>query len=191
MQKQVRFSQVMKRLLRLLQLQRVACIKVILAALLLLFASSSMAAQIPIATVCPHSPAGYWLTYDDHDGLPNGIMHLYIRHQLLLGDLVKVINKPGVSKLARCTRCHGADHGRLLDGMTLVLAMQKHGDKYQGGHIFDPRTASSYKGYIKLLTKPCRLLVRGYVGFSLLGKTVYWTPLTARQARMLMRTQVG
>ena len=146
---------------------------------------------IPIAAQCPQTPVGFWLTYDMHDGTPNGIMQMWLKSGVLSGALVKVINKPGDTVIARCVRCDGKDHNRVLDGMTLVTGMRWQKDKYQGGHIFDPRTATTYKGKIQILHKPCRLMVRGYVGFSLLGKTVYWTPLTVAQAQHLMHSKQG
>lgn len=146
---------------------------------------------IPVAAQCPQTPAGFWLTYDMHDGAPNGIMLMRLKSGVLSGALVKVINKPGDAVIARCVRCRGKDHNRVLDGMTLITGMRWQKDKYQGGHIFDPRTATTYKGKIQILHKPCRLMVRGFVGFSLLGKTVYWTPLTTAQAKHLMQSKQG
>lgn len=156
------------------------------------FSVAQAVLRAPVSSVCPKTPAGYWLTYDTHDGVtPNGIMHMYIQRGVLSGALIKVINKPGDKTIARCTKCSGSDHNRILDGMTLITGMKYKGGMYQSGYIFDPRTATTYKGRIKLLRRPCHLQVRGYVGFSLLGKTVYWTPLTKQQAKEIIRKQVG
>lgn len=159
--------------------------------LLMVMLSTARAGTIPIAPHCPATPVGYWLTYDDKDAQPNGIMQMKMQHGVLAGVLVKVINKPGVKKIARCVKCSGRDHNRVLDGMTLITGMQLKKGTYSGGHIFDPRTATTYKGYVKLISSPCILQVRGYVGFSLLGKTEHWTPLTKSQAQHLIQRKVG
>ena len=150
---------------------RLSLITTVLSLVIILPLHASAVMRIPVAQRCPSSPAGYWLTYDTHDGVtPNGVMKMQINKGVLSGALVKVINKSGVRKKARCTKCSGRDHNRILDGMTLITGMRYKKGSYQSGHIFDPRTATTYKGYIRLVSHPCRLLVRGYVGFSLLGK---------------------
>jgi len=45
---------------------------------------------------------------------------------------------------------------------------------WEGGKIYDPESGKSYKCKLTL-SNPNRLLVRGYVGFSMLGRTEVWT----------------
>jgi hypothetical protein len=50
-------------------------------------------------------------------------------------------------------------------------------DKYGGGTILDPRDGKTYKATMKLMPDAQTLVVRGYLGFELLGKNQYWTRL--------------
>ncbi|MCB0468882.1 MAG: DUF2147 domain-containing protein, partial [Aequorivita sp.] len=50
----------------------------------------------------------------------------------------------------------------------------KDGDEYNDGTIMDPNNGKVYKCYIEL-DGPNKLDVRGYIGFSLLGRTQTWT----------------
>jgi len=43
-----------------------------------------------------------------------------------------------------------------------------------GGTIYDPEEGKTYKCILKF-ESPTKLKVRGYIGFSLIGKTMYWT----------------
>jgi len=45
--------------------------------------------------------------------------------------------------------------------------------KWSGGTIYDPNNGKTYKCWMKL--KGQKLKVRGYIGFSLLGRTTVWT----------------
>ena len=53
-------------------------------------------------------------------------------------------------------------------------------DEWSGGTIYDPKNGKTYKCYIQFdgITK---LKVRGYIGFSLLGRNTYWTKSVAPQ----------
>ncbi len=45
-------------------------------------------------------------------------------------------------------------------------------DKAEGGHLYDPRSGKTYKG--SMTSKGDVLLLRGYLGVSLLGRTARW-----------------
>ena len=48
------------------------------------------------------------------------------------------------------------------------------GNLWENGHIYDPKNGKDYKCKMTL-TSPDALDVRGFVGFSLLGRTEHWT----------------
>ncbi len=48
------------------------------------------------------------------------------------------------------------------------------GNEWSGGEILDPDNGKSYSCYIKVKDNGQRLHVRGYIGFSLLGRTQIW-----------------
>lgn len=47
-------------------------------------------------------------------------------------------------------------------------------DEWNAGMIYDPKKGSDYKCFIKM-PDPDKIKLRGYVGFSLIGRTTYWT----------------
>lgn len=54
------------------------------------------------------------------------------------------------------------------------LLFDEGGDEWNQGMIYDPKKGSDYKCYIKMIEKN-KLKLRGYYGFSLIGRTTYWT----------------
>ena len=48
------------------------------------------------------------------------------------------------------------------------------GNLWENGHIYDPKNGKDYKCKMTL-TSPDALDVRGFIGFSLLGRTEHWT----------------
>jgi len=47
-------------------------------------------------------------------------------------------------------------------------------DEWENGTVYNPASGKTYRSFLKL-ESDTKLKVRGYLGFSLLGKTVVWT----------------
>jgi len=50
-------------------------------------------------------------------------------------------------------------------------------EEWESGTIYDPKNGKTYKCYIKF-EYVNKLKIRGYIGFSLLGRNTYWTKST-------------
>jgi uncharacterized protein (DUF2147 family) len=67
---------------------------------------------------------------------------------------------------------------RPLKGTILMNGFEYKGNgEWQDGEIYDPKSGKTYSCYLKL-ESPDRLKVRGYIGFSWVGRTTYWTRTT-------------
>jgi len=67
---------------------------------------------------------------------------------------------------------------RPIMGMKLLENFVFDGDEeWEDGTIYDPKKGKTYSCYMEFPDKnnKDRLKIRGYIGFSLLGRTVYWT----------------
>ncbi len=65
--------------------------------------------------------------------------------------------------------------GRALLGLKILTALLYTGDgQWNSGHIYAPDTGKTYRAHARL-TKDGTLKVRGYIGISLLGRTMDWT----------------
>ncbi len=62
---------------------------------------------------------------------------------------------------------------RLLTGLDIAWGFEYADGIWQGGDIYDPGSGSTYSCELKLVEGGL-LKVRGYMGLSLLGRTLYW-----------------
>ncbi len=61
-----------------------------------------------------------------------------------------------------------------LMGLLILKAFKKDGEKgYEDGTIYDPKNGKTYS--CKITNKGDILDVRGYIGFSFIGRTTKWT----------------
>ncbi len=121
--------------------------------------------------------AGFWQsTYDD--GRPSGWFHFTDHDGVYEGRLVKMFPKEGETTLVKtCSKCEGDRKDAPMLGLLIVWAMKHHGLKYEDGKILDPRDGTVYNAQMEVTPDGQKLLVRGYLGISLLGQTKTWTRL--------------
>lgn len=59
-------------------------------------------------------------------------------------------------------------------GMTIIDGMKQGGDSWKGGHILDPENGKIYKCKMHVEDSGQKLVVRGYIGVSLIGRSQIW-----------------
>lgn len=67
---------------------------------------------------------------------------------------------------------------RPVMGLMLLKDFEFDGDdEWEDGTIYDPKNGKTYKCYMEFDDEDNmdKLKIRGFIGFSLLGKTTYWT----------------
>ena len=114
------------------------------------------------------SPVGVWRTVDDEDGEPKSNVEIYEQGGKLFGRIQMLLPEGRV-----CSPCAEEFEGRDLRGVVILRDMEARGEGWDGGTIRDPKTGRTYRAKMSL-DGPNRLRVRGFVGFSLLGRTQVW-----------------
>lgn len=75
------------------------------------------------------------------------------------------------------TDIHNPEKKRQNDpllGLVILRGFAKEGENgYEGGTVYDPKNGKTYKCI--MTAKGDKVDVRGYVGFSLIGRTATWT----------------
>ncbi|RDK03571.1 DUF2147 domain-containing protein [Paraburkholderia lacunae] len=120
------------------------------------------------------SPVGTWQTIDDHTGQPKALVQI---SQDGAGSLNgKVIKGLGANDQPdrRCAACTDERKDQLILGMTIINDMKKDGDGWDHGQILDPENGKVYKCKMHLEDGGNKLVVRGYIGVSLLGRSQTW-----------------
>jgi uncharacterized protein (DUF2147 family) len=126
------------------------------------------------------SPVGFWQTIDDKTGSPRAVIQItQDQNGVLSGKVVKglVAGEP-IDK--RCTLCTDERKDQAIVGMTVLRGMHQDGDNWEGGDILDPDNGKVYKCKMHLEKGGTELVVRGFIGFSLLGRSQTWV----RQAQI-------
>jgi uncharacterized protein (DUF2147 family) len=59
-------------------------------------------------------------------------------------------------------------------GLIIIRNMKRTDDGYGGGDILDPDTGTVYRCKLHVDATGTKLVVRGYIGISLLGRTQTW-----------------
>jgi hypothetical protein len=93
------------------------------------------------------------------------------------GTIVRMFMKPGEDPNVVCDKCKDDRRGKPWLGLNIIRGMKRNGAEYTNGTILDPRDGDLYSAMMTLTPDGQTLVVRGYLGISLLGKNQYWTRL--------------
>lgn len=120
------------------------------------------------------TPVGYWKTIDDVTGKPRSILQIWeTSEHTLQGKLVKIFPDPGHSIYERCVACDGANHNKPFLGLMIMWGFKFNHGQWIDGRILDPRSGKIYHCKLKTMGKE-KLLVHGYIGIPLFGRTQTW-----------------
>ena len=117
------------------------------------------------------SVIGKWKTIDDQTGEPKSIVEVFSKSGKIYAKVVEVLDLAHKNSL--CHKCSGEDKNKPILGLTIIKGLSKEGSEYNSGEILDPKNGKLYKCSLSLESND-KLKIRGYIGFSLLGRTQYW-----------------
>ena len=114
---------------------------------------------------------GKWNSFDEETKKIESVIEIYEKNGKAFAKILKITDPE--RQEATCFKCKGKRKDQPILGMDILTGLQKKKDEWSGGKILDPKNGKEYKCYIKLLDKNT-LKLRGYIGFSLLGRTAIW-----------------
>jgi uncharacterized protein (DUF2147 family) len=117
---------------------------------------------------------GRWRTYDDRTGVAKSIVVISEANGVLTGRVETVFAPPAPSANPLCDLCPGELKGQPVVGMRVLWDMKKEGGEYTGGRVLDPEHGKIYRGKVRLIDGGKKLALRGYIGFSMIGRTQTW-----------------
>ncbi len=124
-----------------------------------------------VAQTSNDSPLGRWRTISDVTGKANGAVEIADNNGELVGHLIAGRN-PATFDTEVCSKCPGDRHNQPMKGLLIISGVRRNGDG--GGNILDPDTGKIYRVKLRVVEGGKKLQVRGYLGFSLLGRTQTW-----------------
>jgi uncharacterized protein (DUF2147 family) len=117
-------------------------------------------------------PLGVWA-----DDSGDSHIELYRCGEQLCGRLVWLRTPTDANGKPRLDQHHPdpARRTRPLQNLTILqnLSYDAGKDRWEGGEIYDPENGRTYSCYLAAAGKD-RLEVKGYIGFSMIGKSHYW-----------------
>lgn len=92
-----------------------------------------------------------------------------------LGKIVKLENAADYSTPQLDSKNEDENlRNRPMVGLTILEGLSYSGGMWKDGKIYDPNNGKTYSCEVKL-TNPSVLEVKGYIGFSWVGRSVEWT----------------
>ena len=114
---------------------------------------------------------GTWITTDDETGSQKSEVLIFKENGKLYGKITKLLLPEDQGK--KCINCKGKNKDQSIVGMLIINDLQLDDYSWEDGTILDPKSGKVYDCNIGFEDSNT-LKVRGYIGFSLLGRTQIW-----------------
>jgi uncharacterized protein (DUF2147 family) len=120
----------------------------------------------------PLTPVGKWKTIDDKTGKPKAIVEIYLENGRLFGKIAAALDPEATPT---CEMCKDERKNRPIVGLVILRGLVRHSEEYSGGDILDPDNGTVYRCKLRLADGGRRLIVRGFLGLSVFGRSQTWT----------------
>ncbi|MFY0631118.1 MAG: DUF2147 domain-containing protein [Flavobacteriaceae bacterium] len=114
---------------------------------------------------------GKWNSFDEDTKKLESVIEVYKKDGKAYAKIISITDPERQD--ATCFKCKGKLKDQPILGMDILTGLKEDGDEWSGGKIIDPKNGKQYKCYIKLLDNNT-LKLRGYIGFSMFGRTAIW-----------------
>jgi uncharacterized protein (DUF2147 family) len=118
------------------------------------------------------SPIGVWKTVDDKTGMPRALVRIYVQDGKYFGKIEQSF-RPGAESRV-CSKCTDERKDQPIIGLLIIRNVILREGEFSGGDILDPDNGSVYRCKFHLENGGGVLVVRGFIGFSLLGRSQTW-----------------
>lgn len=121
---------------------------------------------------------GYWRSINERTGEQLSIIEIRKNADKTFTGKIVYTYPSGQGKLiTHCVNCPAPYTGKPRLGLPILTQVIEDPDRpnhYINGRVLDSLTGKTYKGKARISTDGKRLTLRGYVGVSLLGRSVVW-----------------
>lgn len=130
----------------------------------------------PATTLEPMSSVtGKWKTIDDETGKEKSIVEIKEENGEIVGHVIQIFRPADQDQNPKCEKCKGDLKDKPIIGLQILKKLKKSGEnKWADGEILDPNNGKTYSCKMELMENGKKLSVRGFLGFSLLGRTQTW-----------------
>jgi uncharacterized protein (DUF2147 family) len=137
--------------------------------------AAALVSMMALPALAQMSPVGLWKTIDDKDGSAKSEIRIIETAGVLTGKIEKILDpkaKPG----ELCVECTDDRKGQPMLGLEIIRGVRQVAGQavWEGGTIVEPSTGKIYKMKMTPIEGGAKLEMRGFIGFSLLGRTQTW-----------------
>ena len=136
--------------------------------------SPEIRTETGIQDLSRNSPVGRWRTVDDVTGKVKSVVAIWEEKGKLFGRIQKLVDPDPHQPEPTCQECRGEEKGKPVVGLRILWDLHRDGNAWSGGTILDPENGKTYRCLLSVVDGGMKLKVRGFIGFSLLGRTQYW-----------------
>jgi uncharacterized protein (DUF2147 family) len=129
---------------------------------------------LPLSAFAQNTPVGTWTTIDDKTQKPKSVVEIYQAKDGSLAGRVTDVLQSDRGPNPVCDKCSGDRKDKPVKGMVILWGIKQKGDVWEGGQILDPASGKVYSVKVTPVDDGKKLEVRGFMGFSLLGRTQTW-----------------
>lgn len=127
------------------------------------------------SAMAQNTPVGLWKTISDKDGSVTSEVRVVDNAGVLSGRIERTF-RTDVKTDAKCDLCKDDRKDQPIIGLEIIRGLSKSPAKevWEGGTVVDPDNGTVYKLKMTPIDGGKKLEVRGFVGFSLFGRTQTW-----------------
>jgi uncharacterized protein (DUF2147 family) len=128
-----------------------------------------------LSAMAQNTPVGLWKTISDKDGSVTSEVRVVDNAGVLSGRIERTF-RTDVKADAKCDLCKDDRKDQPIIGLEIIRGLGKAPGKelWEGGTVVDPDNGTVYKLKMTPIDGGKKLEVRGFVGFSLFGRTQTW-----------------
>ncbi|NNG77040.1 DUF2147 domain-containing protein [Acinetobacter sp. ANC 4277] len=142
----------------------------------------TLSGLVPIASSMIHAEtadlAGSWKTIDDKTRYARAdVLITKQKNGINLEEIIKVHTISNLPAIDHSEKCKGTLKNAPLISLPIFSGFKqkpKNKDEFIDGHVLDPLSGHIYQGKGRLNARENVLTLRGFIGTSLLGRTVSW-----------------
>lgn len=118
------------------------------------------------------SPTGLWKIVDEDFAKPLALIRIYEAEGKFFGRIEHSFDKDDMQRI--CQACDDDRNGKPVIGLIILRNLKYDQGEYTDGDILDPDTGAIYNCKIAIKEQGAKLLVRGFLGLSIIGKSQVW-----------------
>ena len=119
---------------------------------------------------------GLWHYMDDKTGEAKGVVEISKQSDgTYAGTAIKITPRPGYTAKEYCTKCAPPNTNKPIVGLQVISNLSTEDQiNYTNGQIIDPVSGKNYRLKAKLSPNGNKLLLRGFIGVSAIGRSQTW-----------------